>query len=321
MNEAAESALSTSGDVELSVVVPILNERESLHPLLDELSNVIENACSVSQYEVIFVDDGSTDGSWDLISELSQSRSQVSGIKLARNFGHQYALKAGLDNAGGRAVISIDGDLQQPPHVIQKLYEKWKDGACVVNAVRTSTEQATPFKTWTSKLFYRYINLTSPTKIEAGAADFRLLDRKVVDQLIDLNEGELFLRGLVSWLGYEPETVSYEAEPRRFGESKYSTRKMLRFAAHGILSSSALPLRLVSWVGVCIAVLSFAYAAWVLLVRLLTDTQIKGWATTTFLILFLGGVIIAILGVIAEYLAKIYEATKNRPRYVIDKKT
>lgn len=314
-----EVVMNNHNVIELSVVVPILNEAGNLEELYRRLRNVLEKKLQVT-YEIIFVDDGSNDDSWRIVEDFSRQKCRVKGLKFSRNFGHQHALKAGLDNSLGRAVVSIDGDLQQPPELIEELYAKWREGYKVVNTVRNETKGISFSKRLTSNIFYWGINRITDTNIEKGAADFRLLDREVVEQITRMKEGQLFLRGLINWLGYRSTTIEYVADERFSGETKYSLGRMLFFAVAAVMSFSVAPLRVAIVVGFLISLMSFVYAVYVIVAKLVGAVPVPGWTTTTFVVLFIGGFILVILGFIGEYIAKIYEEVRRRPTYIIDRR-
>lgn len=311
--------MNYESDIELSVVVPILNEEGNLQELYRRLKNVLENELHVT-YEIIFVDDGSQDNSWSIVEGLHRQNTWVKGIKFSRNFGHQYALKAGLDNSGGMAVVSMDGDLQHPPELIGKLYTIWKEGYDVVTTVKRETKGISSSKQAAISMGYWLVNLIADIEIEKGAADFRLLDRKVVNEIAKMNEGQLFLRGIVNWIGYKATSIDYVADERFSGEVKYTLRNLTSLAVSGMMSFSAAPVRFSIYLGFVISIISFVYAIYIVIARLIRGAVIPGWTTTTFLILFLGGIIIIILGLIGEYIARIYEEVKQRPKYIIDKR-
>lgn len=312
------SPMSNQSQVDISVVIPILNEEGNLTELFGRLRRVLRDELKIL-YEVIFVDDGSEDNSWGIIEELHMEHRNVKGIKLSRNFGHQYAIKAGLDNSIGKVVVSIDGDLQHPPELITSLYSKWKEGYAVVYTIREETKGLSRIKKSVVTFGYWIINMIADVRIDRGAADFRLLDRKVVNDIVSLTEKQLFLRGLVNWFGYRATSIKYVADERYSGAAKYSLRKSLGLGIAGIMSFSAAPLRLSIFLGFLISVSSFAYGIYIVLVRFIGGTSVPGWTTTTFAILSIGGMILMILGIIGEYIAKIYEEVKQRPNYIVEK--
>lgn len=268
-------------------------------------------------YEIVMVDDGSSDGSLEVMLRLREGDPCIRIVSFSRNFGHMAALTAGLDVACGEAVITMDADLQHPPSLIPELVAKWKAGAAVVGTVRRRTERERWMKRASSSLFYAVFRRLSPVEMPENAADFRLLDRAVVDVLRRLRERSRFLRGLVAWAGFRQETVTYDASARVAGETKYSTRKMLWLALDGITAFSAAPLRWAIGFGFGVSVLSFIYILYAVCVRLFTDNAVAGWTSVLGAVLFIGGIQLIFLGVIGEYLGRVFEETKGRPLYVV----
>jgi len=299
----------------VSIAIPVYNEAESIPILYDRLKPVLEKLPFV--FEIIFVDDGSDDGTYAAIQKLRQQDHRIKAISFSRNFGHQAALTAGLQFAAGDAVITMDGDLQHPPSLIPALLEKWQEGTQIVFTIRESTADESFFKKLTSKLFYRIMTASSKTPVQPFGADFRLLDRAVVASLNTLEERDRFLRGLIGWLGFSAIGVPFTADARAAGMSKYSTRKMIKFAVDGILSFSAAPLHLVTFLGLIVSVLSFAYGSYSLYAYFFTDRTIPGWTSLLVTILFLGGVQLISIGFLGEYLLRVYNETKRRPLYII----
>jgi glycosyltransferase involved in cell wall biosynthesis len=302
----------------ISVVVPAYNEAGNLRIIAQRISEQLKSA---SSYEIIFVDDGSTDSTLDEIKEISKNDASVKFISFSRNFGHQKALKAGLDHAEGDCVISLDADLQHPPELIGKLIEEWKKGYDIVYTIRKDLKTTGAIKKTTSRLFYKMINKISDVDIPFGAADFRLLDRKVVDEMKKFNENWLFIRGIVAWLGFNQSGIEYTANERQSGESKYSLKKMISFALQGITSFSIVPLRVFVILGLFISFCSFLYTVYALLDKFYFKTVVPGWTSILISVLFLGGIQLISLGVIGEYLGKMFIETKNRPNYVIKEKS
>lgn len=300
----------------LSVVIPCMNEeaviRETCRRLIATLS------AGEFAFEMIFVDDGSTDGTAAILREMQAGEARVRVVRLSRNFGHQIAITAGLEHAAGDAVAVIDADLQDPPEVLLEFVAKWLDGYEVVYGVRTEREGETAFKLWTAKAFYRLIGKLSDTEIPLDTGDFRLMDRRVVEALLSMPERDRFVRGMVSWLGFAQVSVPYRRSPRYAGETKYPLFKMLKFATDGIVSFSIIPLRLATWIGFIASGLSTLGIGVVLLERYFgVIGLVKGWSSTVIAVLFIGGVQLVCLGIIGEYVGRIYGETKRRPLYVV----
>jgi dolichol-phosphate mannosyltransferase len=279
-----------------------------------ELKSVLSKTPSLA-YEIIFVDDGSTDTTLDQLNRLAANDSTVKVYSLSRNFGHQVALSAGLDVASGDAVVMLDSDLQHPPELIVEMVRTWREGYEVVSAIRRKTEDSTFFKRLSSKAFYWILSKLSETPIVAGAADFCLLSRKAHHALIQMPERHRFLRGMVSWIGFRRALVSFEAPCRAAGGSKYSTAKMLSLAFNAIFSFSVAPIRLLAQFGFLVIGLSFVYLGYILIHVFYYRDVVPGWSSLVFVTTFLGGTQLAFIGLIGEYLARVFEEAKNRPLY------
>lgn len=302
----------------LSIVIPLYNEEDNVEVLFEKLSKNLESLNG--SFEIIFVDDGSKDKTWKKISQLSISNPYVTGVKLSRNFGHQHALLAGLSKATGQAIISMDGDLQHPPSLIEKMVEKHKEGFLVVNTYRNDEEVASFFKRTSSSLFYRIFSFLTDVSMSQGSSDFRLLDRLVLNQLLELKDVDLFLRGAVEWLGFPSITIPYEADKRFSGVSKYTLTKMIKFAKGSIISFSTKPLVIGIWIGVVTSTLALFEVLYVIF-QWINGATVPGWASTVGIISFLFGVLFIILGVIGSYLARVHVALQNRPRFIISEFT
>lgn len=300
----------------LSVVLPLFNEAEVLPQLHERLTTALRGLGG--PYELVFVDDGSNDASFPVLLEVAEADPSVRIVRLSRNFGHQVAITAGLDHAVGSAVVVMDADLQHPPELIPELVAKWRAGADVVFTIRVATERAPLFKRLSASLFYAALNRICEVPITPNAPDFRLLDRRVVDALRRMPERSRFLRGLVSWVGFTQVGVPFVAAERRNGRTKYSLTKMIQFSLDGVTAFSKVPLRLASFVGLLAAVSGIPYAIWAVYARLFTDTAVHGWASIVVALLFLGGVQLMAIGIIGEYLGRIFEEVKGRPLYVTD---
>lgn len=299
----------------VSIAIPVFNEEENIPVLFDRLKTILRELPYT--FEILFIDDGSTDGTYLTIKDLQQRDRRVKALSFSRNFGHQAALTAGLQYATGDAVITMDGDLQHPPSLIPTLIEKWQEGFQIVYTTRESTVGEPFLKKITSRLFYRIINAFSDTHVQPFGADFRLLDRSVVNSLNTLEERDRFLRGLIGWMGYSATGVPFTADARVAGTSKYSTRKMMKFALDGILSFSAAPLHLVTYLGLIVSFLSFLYGFYSIYAYFFTSLTIPGWTSILVAVLFLGGVQLISIGFVGEYLIRIYNEAKGRPLYII----
>ena len=298
----------------VSIVVPLYNESGNIRLFIDRLNKItIDNHI----FEVIFVNDGSTDNTLIELRKNVKRQLNVKFISFSRNFGHQNALKAGLDYAEGDAVISMDGDLQHPPELIPELIENWHNGFDIVYTLRKDNEKIGMFKRITSNLFYTLMNKLSDVRIEKGSADFRLLDKKVVEVLKGIKENPIFYRGMVDWVGFKKIGVEYLLESRSWGETNYSLSKMLKLALFGITSFSIKPLRLSIFIGTFVAVISFLYGLYAFWIKTFTDESIEGWTSTLIVISFIGGIQLMMIGVVGEYLGKLFIEAKNRPPYII----
>jgi dolichol-phosphate mannosyltransferase len=301
-------------DPTLSVVVPIFNEVETVRELHARLTSVVS---SLGSYELVFVDDGSRDGTWDALTECAAGDPHARLIRLSRNFGHQVALTAGVDAARGDAVVTMDGDLQDPPEVIPELLARWREGYDVVYGVRTAREGETHYKLWTARVFYRLMQRLSPVEIPQEAGDFRLLSRRAADAFRSMPERARFIRGMTSWVGFRQIGVPYQRAARFAGSTKYPTRRMLGFAADAITSFSTAPLRIVAGMGFVMVGFCGLYLAYALYKRFFTDDTVQGWTTVIVLLLLIGGAQLIGLGVIGQYVGRIYEEAKRRPLYVV----
>ncbi len=306
-------------DVLLSVVVPCMNEEGVLRETNRRLVAVLEGISL--NFEIVYVDDGSKDSTPDLLRELQAHDLRIRVVRFSRNFGHQIAITAGLEHASGDAVVIIDADLQDPPEVILDFVAKWLDGYDVVYVVRTERDGETAFKLWTAKLFYRFIRHLSDTRIPLDSGDFRLMDRRVVDALLSMPERDRFVRGMVSWLGFSQTAVEYRRASRLAGVTKFSFFKMLRFALDGIFSFSILPLRLATWTGFTASGLAICGIVIVLLDRVLgVPGLVRGWSSAIIAQLFIGGVQLICIGIIGEYVGRIYGESKRRPLYIVQER-
>ena len=298
-----------------SVVIPVFNEELVVQETYKRLKTVMDFLNE--PYELIFVNDGSKDDTAIILRKLCEADFRVKLVDFSRNFGHQLASTAGMDYSSGDTVVLIDADLQDPPEIIPEMIKKWREGYDVVYGVRIKRNGETLFKKLTSKVFYRLLNCMTEVDIPLDTGDFRLIDRKVCNALKAANEKNRYIRGIISWLGFKQTGVEYVRDKRFAGESKYPLKKMLKFAFDAITSFSYKPLKLASYFGSFISVLSFLYLLVVIYLRLFTDSTITGWASTLAVSLFFNGIILIILGIIGEYIGRIYDEVKGRPLYIV----
>jgi len=299
----------------LSVVIPAYNEEEMIEKAAAAIRRVLTDGGI--PHELIFVDDGSRDQTPVMVSRLCDNDSHVKLISFSRNFGHQTAITAGMEASRGQAVIVIDADLQDPPEVIISMIEKWREGYDVVYGRRVSRRGETLFKKATAKLYYRLLKSLTNVDIPVDTGDFRLIDRRVCDVMNSLTEQNRYVRGLVSWVGFRQTEVTYHREERFAGETKYPLKKMIRFAMDGITTFSYKPLKLATYVGSFVSFGSFIYLLVVLYLKLFTDKTVSGWASTLSVSLIFNGLVLLMLGIIGEYIGRIYDETKKRPLYII----
>lgn len=299
----------------LSVVGPVFNEEGSLASFHARLVAALEGL--KSSFEIIYVNDGSRDGTAALLRAMQRADPRVKVLHLSRNFGHQLAITAGIDHAAGEACVVMDTDGQDPPEVIEKLVAAWRAGADVAYAVRAKRESERFFKRATAAVFYRLMRSITTVDIPLDAGDFRLMDHKVVDVMRQLRETHRFMRGLTSWVGFKQARVEYVRKARLAGETHFPLRKMVRFAMDGITSFSPEPLRWVFYCGLLSFVFSLAVGVWAFYVKYFTDTAVQGWTSLIVVILFLGGVQLLSVGVLGEYLGRVLDEVKRRPLYVV----
>jgi dolichol-phosphate mannosyltransferase len=300
----------------ISLVVPVYNESEVLATFYERALKALQ-ALEGFDYEIIFVDDGSRDNSYEQLTRLSTANPRVKVLKFSRNFGHQIAITAGIDHASGDCVVVIDSDLQDPPEVIQLMIERWQQGFDVVYGVRSERDGEKAMKLITASLFYRLLERVTSIKIPANVGDFRLMSRRAVTQLSRLREKDRFVRGLVSWIGFRQTGVTYSRDKRYAGVTKYPYRKMVKFAFDGITSFSTAPLKLATWSGYGASLLAFLYLISVFVQKLLGYT-VDGWATIMVALLFLGGVQLVCLGILGEYVGRVFTEIKPRPMYILE---
>jgi glycosyltransferase involved in cell wall biosynthesis len=303
--------------VRFSVVIPVFNEEEVLPETYRRLTGVMEGLSE--PYELIFVNDGSRDRSPEILDDLARKDPRVRVIHFSRNFGHQAAITAGMDYARGEAVIVIDADLQDPPEVIPEMVAKWREGYEVVYGKRAKREGETFFKRFTASFFYRLLRAVTDIDIPLDTGDFRLVDRKVVEVMRLLREKNRFIRGLVAWVGFRQTALEYVRHRRFAGTTKYPLRKMLKLAWDGITAFSNKPLKIAAYLGFALSFLSFVYLLVIVVAKLLGKSTVPGWASLAVINLFFSGIILIILGIMGEYIGRIYDEAKNRPLYVVDR--
>jgi dolichol-phosphate mannosyltransferase len=310
-----EERIVKPGGPLVSVVIPGLNEALCLPKLHEELCRYCDPL--PYRFEFLFVDDGSTDDTPQVLADLRAKDARVRFLQLSRNFGHQAALSAGLAHARGQAIIMMDGDLQHPPSLIPKLLEQWAGGYEIVNTVRRETADAGPLKRFASRIYYRLFNWVANVNIQPGGADFRLMCCSAVNVLNESPERDRFLRGLVPWLGFKQTRVEFTAPERWAGRPKYTILRSVRFALDGITAFTFYPLRLLTLFGLIITVLSFLFGVWVIGTHLFTNTTVPGWTSLMVCVLFFGGWNFIVLGIISEYVGRILDQVKGRPLYVV----
>ncbi len=303
--------------MDLSVVIPIYNEQENIPLLYSRVSGVLKGMNIL--YELVFVNDGSKDRSITLIEELAKQDAHVKYIDFSRNFGHQIAVTAGLDYTAGNRVVIIDADLQDPPELIVDMYNKMEDNFQVVYARRRSRKGESFLKKLTAKLFYRTLSSITSIDIPLDTGDFRIIDRKVVDVLKQMPEQQKFLRGQISWIGFNQTFVEYDRDERHGGQTGYTYKKMLRFALDGITSFSNLPLKLASVSGFVVSGLAFFIMLYTLYIRFFQNDYVQGWTSLMLSVMFIGGIQLICVGIIGEYISRISTNIRNRPLYILNK--
>jgi dolichol-phosphate mannosyltransferase len=301
----------------MTVVVPLYNEELIINAMYRRLTDVLEGA--ELRYELLLVNDGSRDRTKEMARIICQEDQRVKMISFSRNFGHQIAITAGMDRAIGQVVVLIDSDLQDPPELILEMVEKWKEGYQVVYGTRAKRKGESIFKLTTANLFYRVLKSLTSVDIPTDTGDFRLMDARVVRQIVQMREKARFVRGMVSWVGFRQCKVEYVREKRFAGETKYPLKKMIKFALDGIFSFSNIPLKLASSFGFLCAIISFLMIVFAIFEKIYRpDSTIRGWASIFIAIMFLGGVQLISVGILGEYIGRIYEEAKNRPIYIVD---
>jgi glycosyltransferase involved in cell wall biosynthesis len=298
----------------ISVIVPCFNEEEGLTTFNE---NLIKHLPENYQYEIIYVNDGSLDQTFQVILLLAKANPTIKYVSFSRNFGHQNALKAGYDFATGDCAVSLDADLQHPPDVIPELIRKWEEGFEIVNTIRNDHASISFSKKFSSRIFYQIMRKLSDVNIENGMADFRLIDQKVLKQLKLFNENYLFFRGIIPWMGFRQTIVPFIANERFAGTTKYTFKKMLKFATTGVTAFSVKPLRISIYLGLVIAMLAFVYGIFAVYAHFFTEHAVTGWTSVIISVLFVGGINLLMLGIIGEYLGKMFIENKRRPNYLI----
>lgn len=307
------STADQSNNPVISIVMPAHNEEAALPAIVERVNEVLNGF----HYEIIIVDDGSSDSTWQTIKNLSDLSTTIRAIRFTRNFGHQSAILAGLLNARGDAVIMMDSDGQHPVELIPILIKRWKEGYSIVQAVRARNPDEALFKKLTSRVFYRVFSSLSGVSVPQGAADFRLLCRESLDSVLSSVGSLLFLRGLIPWLGYSVSYVEFDAGPRLAGQSSYTWRRMVGFSLDGLMTFSIVPLRISILFGIFVSILSFLYLAYTLVVWLTGTGVVAGWASVVGLLSLLGGIQLFMMGILGEYLGRLFLSNLNRPHYVI----
>jgi len=297
----------------ISIIIPVYNEAENIQLLCNELDFFVKE-----KYELIFMDDGSTDDTFHIIEQLSGNDSRIKCISFSRNFGHQNALMAGMQNASGDLIVIMDGDLQHPPSFIPQMLLKMQEGFDLVQTKRISTQNIGPVKKLLSIIFYWFINLISDTRVEPNVADFKLFNRKVLESILQFKERELFLRGIFSWIGFKTATINFDAPARLHGKTKYSFIKMCKLALKGIISFSFKPLRVALLVGSIISLAAFTFAIYALITYFRGNT-VQGWASIIIAIMLLGGTQLLAIGLLGEYISSLFTETKKRPLFLVNK--
>lgn len=301
--------------MDISVIIPVYNEEKNIQNLYDRLSQVMQNLGVT--YELIFVNDGSKDASIGLIKVLAKKHKSVKYIDFSRNFGHQIAVTAGLDKTSGDAVVIIDADLQDPPELIAEMYQKRKEGFEVIYAKRKNRKGESFLKLWTARVFYRLLAKMTSISIPVDTGDFRMIDKKIVEVLREMPEKNKYLRGQISWVGFNQTFVEYDRQERQAGATGYTYRKMLHFALDGITAFSDVPLKIVTYFGFMVSVIAFFVAIYALLAKFVWENSVPGWTSLMIAILFIGGIQMIAIGIIGEYLSRMNHNIRNRPLYII----
>lgn len=304
---------------DLSVIVSMYNEEDSLDIFFNKIQEVLKKLKNYS-YEIVCIDDGSTDKTYTLLEEFAKRDKKIKVIKFSRNFGKEYGIMAGLKYCQGRAAIPMDVDLQDPPELIAEFVRKWEDGYDMVYGIRNDRHSDTFLKRWTAKLFYKIYNLMTRSPIPYNAGDYRLIDRKVINAILQLKECNVFMKGIFGWAGFRSIGVPYKRQKRYAGESKWNYWKLWNFALDGITASTTIPLRIWSYLGSFLSITGMLYALYIIVRTIIHGTDVPGYASLLVFILVLGGLQMIILGILGEYIGRIFIEVKNRPLYIIEKK-
>jgi len=314
--------MSAPTQATVSLVIPLLNEAAGFSILRERLANLVAELPAEYEAEIVLIDDGSSDGTWEQICEFAGADARVKGISLSRNFGHQNALFCGYEAATGDAIVSMDGDLQDPPELILEMLAAWREGAAIVHAVRESRADETWFKIATAHAFYRFIRFVGEVHAPLDCGDFRLMSRKALDALLRMREKHKYLRGMVGWLGFESRIIHYQRPGRAAGETKFSLMKMLRFGIDGVLSFSKFPLRLAFWMS-AVATLPFLIYLLYALIKSFAGGEglVPGWTSLLLCIVVFGSLNLFALGILGEYVGRVFDTVKNRPDYLIANRT
>lgn len=307
---------STKDEITLSIIVPVYNEQEMLPLFHHQLSKVL-STLSNDSFEIIYINDGSSDGSWDVMRSLTSHYSVVECINLSRNFGKEAAMTAGIDSAKGQAIILLDADLQDPPELIPQMLSAWRQGYDVVNMKRSARRGESRFKCWTAHVYYRLLDHLSDVPLQKDVGDFRLLSRRVIEGIKQLPERSRYMKGILSWPGFKQTTISFERPERVAGETKWSFMQLVKLGLSGITAFSVKPLRISTWAGALISVSAFIYGLWIITKTLVFGEVVAGYPSMMLMLLFLGGVQLLAIGVLGEYVGRIYAEAKARPIYLI----
>ncbi len=301
----------------LSVIVPMMNEEQNVAPLVQKLTREMKDLNI--PYEIILINDGSQDATWGQILSAAQGDPRVKGLSLSRNFGHQHALLSGLRFSSGKAIVTMDGDLQHPPELIKDLFAAWSAGYKIVNTRRVTSQKTSALKRLSSFYFYKLFSFLSGIPVQEGSSDFRLIDRQVLENILGINDVNLFFRGIVSWVGFPATSIPYQEGQRVSGKTKYGLKNMCRFALSAIISFSSMPIKLGIWVGIITSAFAFLELTFIIM-KYFEGVTVPGWASTVGIISLLFGIQFILLGCIGIYIASIHECLKNRPKFIVNEK-